>query len=96
MPKLPPQVADADVPTVEKLVWFYIYNNPGEHSARSLSAELGVQVRTALSKLVERGALIEEEAPRGTRAGKYRAVTKPKKPAPMQEGVLRNVPPSAK
>ena len=80
MPKLPPAVADEDVPTVEKLVWLYIWANPGEHSARSLSAELGVRVKTSISSLVERGALIEEEPPRGPKLGKYRAVTQRKKP----------------
>lgn len=85
MPKLPPQVAAEDVPTVEKLVWLYIYNNPGEHSARSLSADLGVRVKTSISSLVERGALVEEVAPIGPKLGKYRAVTKVQKPAPMQE-----------
>lgn len=73
MPKLPPEVAADDVPTVEKLVWLYVWANPGEHSARSLSAELGVRVKTSLSNLVKRGALVEVTPPAGPKAGEYRA-----------------------
>nr|AAF44057.1 hypothetical protein [Shuttle vector pI3] len=81
MPKLPPEVAAEDVLTVEKLVWLYIWANPGEHSDRSLWAELGVRPQGAIKRLLERGVLVQEEAPRGPKPGKYRAQTKAKKPA---------------
>lgn len=82
MPKLPPQVAAEDVPTVEKLVWLYIWANPGEHSDRSLWADLGVRPQGALKRLVQRGALVEESPPSGPKPGSYRAA--PQRPRPRK------------
>lgn len=73
MQQLPAALLDDDVPTAEKLVFLWVKLNPGEHSARSLSAALGVRVHNALGELVRRGVVVEEEAPAGRRPGKYRA-----------------------
>lgn len=69
----------------EKIVWMYIDRYPGEHSVRSIENALGITAGRALSALVKDGLIIEEEAPRGPKLGKYRAAAIAKKPAPAQE-----------
>lgn len=70
---------------VEKLVWLYVDKFPGEHSGESLETALGVYANRALAALVKDGLLVEEEAPAARKAGKYRAVTAPPRPAPALE-----------
>ncbi|QLG13575.1 hypothetical protein HLB42_21805 (plasmid) [Deinococcus sp. D7000] len=63
----------------EKLVWLHIRSNPGEHSARSLEADLGGSFRTwstALSGLINAGFIIVEKAPAGVHGGQYRVAPK--------------------
>lgn len=63
----------------EKLVWLHIHSNPGEHSARSLAADLGGSFGTwgnALSGLVKDGLLVVEKAPAGIHGGHYRVAPK--------------------
>ena len=62
---------------IEKLVWLYVDRYPGEHSVRSLVDALGVYADRALPALVRDGLLIEEEAPAGSKLGKYRAAELP-------------------
>lgn len=80
MKQLP--AALADMTTAHKLVYLWVYLNAGEHSARSLEADLGVSVRTALSDLVKAGVLIEESPPVGRKAGQYRAAPQRSGPRP--------------
>jgi hypothetical protein len=82
MRQLPAELLQDDVTTAEKLVYMWVRENPGEHSARSLRAALGVVIETALGDLVRRGALIEEVPPSGRRAGTYRAAPQPRGPRP--------------
>ncbi|CAM3473979.1 MarR family transcriptional regulator [Deinococcus saxicola] len=59
----------------EKLVWLHIHSNPGEHSARSLEADLGGSFRTwsnALSGLVKAELVVVDTAPAGVHGGQYR------------------------
>lgn len=60
---------------VEKLVWLYINDHPGEYSGAALSEALGVYSARALASLVELGLLVQEVAPTSRTPGKYRAVT---------------------
>ncbi|THF69256.1 hypothetical protein E7T06_12800 [Deinococcus sp. Arct2-2] len=63
------------LPATSKLVWLYIHRYPGSHSIRSLQAALGSTAGRALPTLLQAGLLVQEEAPRGRRLGKYRAVS---------------------
>lgn len=75
MRRLPPALHPRSAS--EKLVWLHIHANPGEHSTRSLAADLGGSQRTwasALSGLLEAGLIVMEDAPAGARPGEYRAV----------------------
>lgn len=78
MKNLPAELQD--LTTAHKLVYLWVYLNPGEHSARSLSESLGVGVRTALSDLVKLGVLVEVTPPTGPKLGEYR--TAPQRPGP--------------
>ena len=80
MKQLPAELDDAT--TAEKLAYLWVYLNPGEYSARSLSAILGVDVRTALGDLTRKGLLLEEVPPAGRKPGQYRA-------APLRPGRTR-------
>jgi hypothetical protein len=82
MRQLPAELLQDDVTTAEKLVYMWVRENPGEHSARKLHAALGVVIGTALGDLVRRGALLEEVPPVGRRAGTYRATPQPRGPRP--------------
>lgn len=81
MKQLPAALGEAT--TAEKLAYLWVYLNPGEHSARRLSAVLGVDVRTALSDLTRKGLLMEEIPPSGPKPGQYRAV-------PQRSGRLKS------
>lgn len=73
MKRLPVRLHSSSVS--EKLVWLHIRSNPGEHSARSLAADLGGSFSTwsnALSGLVKENFLIVEKAPAGIHGGQYR------------------------
>ncbi|MEF2280040.1 hypothetical protein V3W47_17235 [Deinococcus sp. YIM 134068] len=59
---------------VEKLVWLYVRQYPGQHSVASLDKALGVYPARALNALVDAGLLIEEEPPTRMKGGKYRAI----------------------
>lgn len=72
-------------PPTEKIVWMYIDRFPGEHSVRSLHAALGVNAGRAFPALLADGLLIEEEAPAGSRLGKYRAAELPDQPKPKAQ-----------
>jgi hypothetical protein len=84
MKKNLPEAVKTRTPT-EKLVWLYLDRYPGQHSVRSLHAALGVNADRALPGLVRDGLVIEEEAPAGSRLGKYRAVS-PAAPAQGEAG----------
>ncbi|QFP75056.1 hypothetical protein [Deinococcus sp. AJ005] len=73
MKRLPASLHSSSVS--EKLVWLHIHSNPGQHSARSLAADLGGSSRTwanALSGLVKDKLLVVEKAPAGIHGGQYR------------------------
>lgn len=75
MKRLPTALHDRSVS--EKLVWLHIHANPGEHSTRSLAADLGGSQRTwagALSGLVAAGLVAVDVQPAGVHGGQYRAV----------------------
>ncbi len=74
MRRLPPALLDHS--PAEKLLWRHIYDNPGEHSARSLAEDLGGSWRTwstALRALIEAGVVTEDVAPIGPKLGRYTA-----------------------
>ncbi|OLV18156.1 hypothetical protein BOO71_0006679 [Deinococcus marmoris] len=67
------------------MVWLHIYSNPGEHSARSLAADLGGSFSTwanALSGLARAGFIIIEKAPVGIHGGQYRVQPQAGRPTP--------------
>lgn len=73
MKKLPDDVRELF--PAEKLAWWYISENPGEHSARSLVEALGggpVTWARTIKNLVAAGLVIEERAPGGKTPGAYR------------------------
>ncbi|GGO37189.1 hypothetical protein [Deinococcus humi] len=77
MKRLPVSLHSSSVS--EKLVWLHIHSNPGEHSARSLAADLGGSSRTwsnALSGLIDAGFVVVEKAPAGVHGGQYRVAPK--------------------
>lgn len=84
MKKLPPPLLEDGVPSTRKLVYLWVKENPGRHSARSLQAALGVDVDTALSDLVRDGLLIEEVPQVGPQPGHYRAA--PLRGSPSDRG----------
>ena len=71
--RLPPPLLADDVSAIEKLVYMWIRDQPGEHSTRSLDDALGERTRAALSSLVQRGVVIQETPSSGRRPGTYRA-----------------------
>ena len=73
MKTLPAPLMEDGVPASEKLVYMWITDHPGEHSARSLTAALGVRVKSALTELIEKGLVVEEKPPGGKTPGQYRA-----------------------
>jgi hypothetical protein len=63
-----------------KLLWLHIHANPGEHSARSLVADLGGSSGTWARCLVDliHAGLIQEQVPSsGARPGRYIALKEP-------------------
>ncbi len=77
MKRLPASLHNSSVS--EKLVWLHVHSNPGEHSARSLAADLGGSPRTwvnALSGLVKDELVVVEKAPAGVHGGQYRIVSR--------------------
>jgi hypothetical protein len=70
------------LPATTKLVWLYIKQYPGSHSVRSLQAALGSTAGRALPTLLHAGLIVQEEAPKGRRLGKYRAVSLSAPPDP--------------
>jgi hypothetical protein len=73
MNSLPAPLLEDGVTAAQKLAYLWVRANPGEHSARSLRAALGVRMDGVLPSLTEMGLLIEEQPPAGSVSGKYRA-----------------------